>query len=1758
MVLSGGCVENRTVLDVPTPRSGGFSGFLDMLEPPGHAPAEPHPFEGCPDGACPREQPAYLFSGEFHETVVDLRVSSCTVGLDLVWARRYRSRATPSQTPLGNGWDHSYNIYFELPVTLTGIGPMLIHDGNARPAVFSEDASGVWTSPRYHRSGEFDLDDRFVLTFADGGQWIFKSAAESASYHTRKLWRIIDRNGNIVELEYDVNDRLERVVGAVGQSLDLEYDGSDHISAVVANLDATTERRVTYERYGSSDPDGNEFDLERVTLPPVVGTVTGNDFPSGTTTTYTYSTGATEPELDGNLLTIADSLGQVYLRNTYATTTNPLDFDFDRLVVQAWGDTTDLVSLTYASVTPSSSNGFAVTKAWMNDRVGRVSEHFFDDDNQPVMVREYTGFADPDLPTDDATNQPTGKLRPGDPSFFETRFSYNVDGHVSQIVHPRGNATSSVYEVDLNPTASPQTRGNLREVHRQGLLCNSGFPTISEYYEYAAGLGNEHGEQNFVVLATNPLGAATAATYDAAGNRTAIIHPEPDTREDMEYSSIGQMTRHRFAEDQHGVRREIVYTYAADGHFRQAIEDPLGFALTTTQEYDASCNETRREDPRGYDKLYTYNERNELIREQSALDTCSVGCGGGVATRAYTDRIYDANMNLVRVDYEALDCDGAAQPNAVVATVFEYDILNELTITRMEIATGQEIVNEIELDANREPTVVLYGQAASGADPSNTATSIYDERGFVYREIRGDGSVHVSSTQHDYDLNGNETQLLEGLEGPTRTTTHTYDCADRVIATVDPMGNRTELDYDAGSNVVERRMYGELVDIPGGANNVLLERTTEVLDTMNRSVEITRDHFDPGTQTAIGDGESVTTVTYDGESRVIAQEDDNGHVTTHDFDTAGRPLETIDAAGNIVALAYDAGGNVTTRTLTDVPSIPGTPQVGVWTSTYDARDNLIEVVDPMGGARHNCYDSLGRLVEEVDPRGNHTLHAYDGAGRLLETTHVLTDDGTGAGTVVGTAVTAQVWDDSDRLISREDPGGNVTQYAYDSLNRLTAETFADGNAKTFTYDVHDNVVVEVDANGTTFEMTYDALERRTDVDITPGPTVIPSTTFESYAHEARSLLVGATDDDTQVGRRYDSLGALISEIQIYDPNLSLLGPTTYTVTYLRDGLGNPLKTGYPSGRTIYRTFDGLQRTAQISENAQTLVQIEYLGPSVLRRTYVPPNTTSDYAYDLSRRMVSSNHVAVGASTIDHRAYAFDAANNKVSADDLAPGSLTGLHLTDHDSLGRTVDSDVTGSASTNRTVVYTLDGAGNRSNVTGDACAGAYAQVGSDALVNQYTETPCEDWSRDPAGNLVQSSSTAASGRDLWLEYDPRGHVANAIVDLGTASEVVLQLAYDALGRKVHTSRSTPTSTSAEQFIYDDYNVIEEYKNGGTSPAATYLYGDGLDDRLQMIRGRPWWYFDDELGSTSALVYRSGGTMYVERYAYQDYGTPSFFWNGTPFGYARSGNPYLFAGSRWLPDPGLYDARTRHLDPVSGRFVSRDSIGIWGDEENLGNGYTYVGNAPDTFTDPTGEKTPKLKNCTTDARAKIEPALEEASKLAKASRDWFNRRDERKRSKRKKEWNNRKFSSGATHPGRDWWGKYNNTRFHRIKWNFRKIRTRLSENVITFKCKSTGNICGNKKSGAWTLSSWHAWIRLCRNDKEGFFTPCGSRRDSARNAGALILHEVSHNINAIGDKSLNGTAMRSASEVQDLAGKKPTRASWNASNYQRFALEIGP
>jgi len=99
----------------------------------------------------------------------------------------------------------------------------------------------------------------------------------------------------------------------------------------------------------------------------------------------------------------------------------------------------------------------------------------------------------------------------------------------------------------------------------------------------------------------------------------------------------------------------------------------------------------------------------------------------------------------------------------------------------------------------------------------------------------------------------------------------------------------------------------------------------------------------------------------------------------------------------------------------------------------------------------------------------------------------------------------------------------------------------------------------------------------------------------------------------------------------------------------------------------------------------------------------------------------------------------------------------------------------------------------------------------------------------------------------------------------------------------------------------------------------------------------------------------------LERYEYDDYGSPTIL---APDGSVRVdaegrplsaiNNDLLYTGRQYDAETGFYYYRTRYLDPAGGRFTTRDTIGVWGDPMNLGNGYSYVGNNPWTLVDPMG------------------------------------------------------------------------------------------------------------------------------------------------------------------------------------------------------------
>ena len=145
---------------------------------------------------------------------------------------------------------------------------------------------------------------------------------------------------------------------------------------------------------------------------------------------------------------------------------------------------------------------------------------------------------------------------------------------------------------------------------------------------------------------------------------------------------------------------------------------------------------------------------------------------------------------------------------------------------------------------------------------------------------------------------------------------------------------------------------------------------------------------------------------------------------------------------------------------------------------------------------------------------------------------------------------------------------------------------------------------------------------------------------------------------------------------------------------------------------------------------------------------------------------------------------------------------------------------------------------------------------------------------------------------------------------------------------------------------------------------ARLVHSFATDEHLMWLSSdQTLFYHADALGSVIALTDAAGTA--VQSYAYDSLGR--LLASGEAFR-----NPYGFTGRELDPESGLYHYRARYYDPVIGRFLTRDPLGLPEHlligktlypraaipailmAPELLNAYSYAGNSSVNWTDPTG------------------------------------------------------------------------------------------------------------------------------------------------------------------------------------------------------------
>lgn len=1002
-----------------------------------------------------------------------------------------------------------------------------------------------------------------------------------------------------------------------------------------------------------------------------------------------------------------------------------------------------------------------------------------------------------------------------------------------------------------------------------------------------------------------------AYTYDAHGNLTRVTDLEGQS---VYYGYDGQSRLVQVTDElgrttqvvysgMPGVVQGVIYPDATEQTFAYgAVGDQPGWQKSTVT------------DARGFAATYQVDASGLLKRQTFPYGTASPAeTLTGIVSFAH-----DAAWNLTRYtdplggDYH-ITYDGYG--NVLSVTDPDGNRSSSLWVTKAYPGAEGQVLNVVAetTDAMNQSTVMTTdsrGNVTQIQDPLlHVTTYEYNEVGL--RTAVKDANRHVST--YTYDSKG---WLLLETDPAGSTTGYVYDTVGNPTVITDAAGNQTRYRYDRLGRQTEvtsadgsTQFYvydgaGNLVQStdPGGATARYeydsLHRVVKLQQWPNAgdmvTVYTTRYEYDNvGLPVTVTDPLGRrTTTTYDGAGRTLTSVTPLDETTTYTYDSAGNVIQIEDPVGAVVTAEYDRLGR---RTRTVAQQGPGTALVQA--VTYDALGRTTAESDGLGNTTTYHYDALGRLGLVVDPMGFGTKYAYDAVGNMLFVTDAQR------------RTTHYIYDAADRVIEAKRPDGVSVLTTYDQAGRIIAETNGRNQTTGYRYDNRNRQVEIIHPSGDNVRFTYDAMGRRTSMTDRNGTT--------RYHYNLIGWLEESIDPwGHQVRYTYDAAGSRTRMNLHY-------GGADFTWTYGYDD----------AGRVTSLQAPGVPRPDSfVYDRAGRMERLTYAN-----------GDTVDLAYDLAGELTAIASLNSAAETLLQYTYHYDQAGRRTNITRSVSGEPEENLAYTYDAGGRLTSSGPEGSMA-NREYYYDL--AGNRHTMT--------VNDGGETGVYTYVYDPVnrllEEFGPEPGGGRYQKSQTydgegsltrvEKDGKEVTLYYYDE---ESRLVQVTNPSGQMTRYTYNGDGRRI----SMTEARGKTFFIYDGTEVLAEADATGTIKIAySRLPGGQLVSQWQ--GGKTFWYHLDGLGSTIAMTDESGQIR--NRYGYDEYGNPTDKTSEQVF------NRFTFTGQAWDASVGLYHYKARYYNPQAGRFLTQDTYKGDAWEPWTQNLYTYVGNNPVNYVDPTGHR----------------------------------------------------------------------------------------------------------------------------------------------------------------------------------------------------------
>ena len=164
---------------------------------------------------------------------------------------------------------------------------------------------------------------------------------------------------------------------------------------------------------------------------------------------------------------------------------------------------------------------------------------------------------------------------------------------------------------------------------------------------------------------------------------------------------------------------------------------------------------------------------------------------------------------------------------------------------------------------------------------------------------------------------------------------------------------------------------------------------------------------------------------------------------------------------------------------------------------------------------------------------------------------------------------------------------------------------------------------------------------------------------------------------------------------------------------------------------------------------------------------------------------------------------------------------------------------------------------------------------------------------------------------------------------------------YDATGQRI----AKKVNGMVTRFVWRGGHVAYETTEGGTL-TRSYTWGTSTDDLVAIHDhegGGHYYIVQDRLRSVRALLDDAGA--WQASWRYELFGATLYESGQVPFTVR-----FRWAGAQYDEETGFYYLRSRYHDPVHGRFIQEDPIGLAGGV-NL---YAYADGDPTSARDPSG------------------------------------------------------------------------------------------------------------------------------------------------------------------------------------------------------------